>query len=104
MGRLFNTNGAVIVDTTIYLARVYKSNDQTKGVFALDPTRAPKTTSQKDGRFIFSDIELGDYVLIVGNPDGGKSAAIYSNAQGQANVFMVKTGEITNLGDLHVAY
>lgn len=103
-GKLLKLNGAAIISTTVYLARMYKNAANDKGVFALDVVRSPKALTKKDGAFSFTSVESGDYVLIIGTPGTQAKSIVYSKTPGSQVIFTITGDKPNDLGTLKADY
>jgi len=67
-GELVTPTNEPIKDMTIRLARVYRFDDlDDEGTFILDDAKSPSATSDDQGKYMFLNIEPGEYVLIIGS-------------------------------------
>ncbi len=96
VGRAYRLDGTTAITMTpAYLAKVYWNNDHTQGVFALDINAAPKTQTQSNGDFMFTDVDDGEYTFVVGTPD--HYTAVLSKPDGSVSIFTVTSGKTTSL-------
>ena len=61
----------------------------------------PLTTT--DGRFVFVDVEPGEYLVMVGDPTFSGSVK-YSDSAGKDVVLKLVPGQTINLGDISVIF
>jgi hypothetical protein len=84
-----------IVEISVQLAEVYYEGDQ--GAYVLDTAQSPYTTTDKNGRFVFANIEARDYVLVIGNVEVN-DYQIISNEQEGNLVWSARANEILDTG------
>ena len=85
----------------VRLATVHWSEDKTEGAFVLDGASAPSAKTVEDGVFIFTDIEPGDYVIVVGDVMGLHE--IISEPDGAAKIYSTAKGQVLDAGLLEVS-
>ncbi len=78
-------------DDTIYLAPVYEGT-----AIVLDTSSSPGAKTDENGFFCTSDIEPGDFVLVIGSPE--VAYEIYSEDGTGAVVFTALSGKILDFG------
>lgn len=101
-GRIVSINtGKPYQDATVRLAEIYR-NEQGDGAYALDTATSPIAITDKNGYFIFSDIEPREYVLVIGDPM--TRYVIISSESGEVNVFNCLPDKITELGEFKIDY
>ncbi len=86
----------------VRLAPVVDLGGDDEDAFALDEARSPGAVSDAYGNFIFSSIEPGDYVLIIGN-----IATIYvipTSEPDRAIVVSLAPDTITDIGELQITF
>lgn len=91
-----------VSNTVIYLGKVYWNQTKTEGIFALDYNIAPKTFTEHDGRFRFTNVEAGEYIIMFG--DQSQRQSVYRDADGKAIVLKVEGGVTTDVGDIYLDY
>jgi len=78
-------------DDSIYLAPVYEGT-----AIVLDTSSSPGAKTDQDGHFCTSDINPGEYVLVIGSPE--LSYEIYSEDGISAVVYKAQAGETLDIG------
>ena len=101
---LVESTGAPLEDTVVRLAEVYYAdeNSDKKGVYVLDDAFSPSAMTDKNGVFVFENVEPKDYVLIVG--DIHVHYVVVSNPDNTPKVWKVLPDRVTNVGDITVDY
>ena len=84
-----------IVEVPVQLAGVYYEGDQ--GAFVLDTANSPIATTDGQGRFVFVDIEPGDYVIVIGNVEVN-DYIIIPDESGRAKIWTATNGEVLETG------
>lgn len=95
--------GEAIALTKVFLARIYYSADGSNAVYGLDVRTAPRALTTTDGRFVFVDVEPGEYLVMVGDPTFSGSVK-YSDSAGKDVVLKLVPGQTINLGDISVIF
>lgn len=67
-------------------------------MYGLDPSVAPRTTTDQDGRFVFADVDPGSYVIIVWNPFN--SYMLQDPATGAELSVILEADEVFDVGVL----
>ncbi len=99
-GKLINSKGKSLPDTSISLAQIYRQNG--KAAFVLDSGNSPSTMTDKKGSFTFTKITSGEYILVIGNPMS--SYQIYSLKAGEPEIFVVEPGKNLQVGTLKIIF
>lgn len=100
-GELENNKGQVITNEVVWLGKVlYDENEGS--YFVIDGSRSPSTISDEKGYFEFINIELSDYVLIIGNLDDSPYILPESVDSDRAKVLQCEDGELINVGGIIV--
>jgi hypothetical protein len=98
---LVEGTGEPVTATPVWLAWIYWFDDaHSDGTFNLDPSVAPNTMTDSEGRFAIGSIEPRDYAVIVGQPMGVNY--ILTETDGDARVFTITAGQVVEAGDLQV--
>lgn len=95
-----NTTQQPITKTVVYLAQVYWDSAHENGAFALDLANSPASTTDEQGYFAFSDLEPGEYVLVVGDYYGENDIVRESN--GDARIYQTEPGKVLDTGTVQV--
>jgi hypothetical protein len=88
-------------DTIVRLATVVWNEDKSDGAYFLDGARSPGSITDINGTFVFSNIDPGDYVMILGDVMGTSVVITEQNGK-RARIFTAKTGELQNVGIIEV--
>ena len=59
-------DGKLYSNATVRLAEVFRNSDN-EAAFALNEATSPSTISDSEGYYVFSDINAGEYVIVVGS-------------------------------------
>lgn len=89
--------GTPAQETILYLGRIIMLDTGQPGMSALDKQTAPLTQTNLAGQFIFSDIEPGNYTLIL---DRITDSFVLNQPGGGDLIIPVEGGQITDLGEL----
>jgi hypothetical protein len=89
-----------LIDWPVFLAEVYR-NPENDGAFVFDTASSPYTLTDAGGRFIFTGLEPGEYVIVVGSIEVNRYEII-TEPNGRARVINASAGEIVDLSTLHV--
>jgi hypothetical protein len=83
----------------VNLAKVYRNKTSPNdGAFVLDSAHSPGTPTYADGTFLFENIDAGEYVLVVGSPDG--KTEIYRGEDGKPKVWKVVADSVLDVGEI----
>lgn len=85
-------------EVPVRLAKVYREGDE--AIFVLDAAFSPGSITNRDGYFSIADVEPGEYVIIVGNPEG--LYEIVSDSSGKAKVWHLTPNQLVDVGVLRV--
>jgi hypothetical protein len=100
VGKLLPGSGIQVNNTPVYLAGVYWDENRKDGAFALDSSSSPSTISKEDGVFIISNVNPGEYAIIVGEVIG--TSVVIQDGKGNAMVIKVEADKVLNLAELEV--
>jgi len=92
------SNNNPLSDTDVWLANVVRQEGQ--GIYFLDSVSSPGVKTNEDGIFIIENIDPGEYVIIIGDPE--IQYEIISENSGKAKVWNVPVGEIYDVGEFYV--
>lgn len=87
-------------NTVVRLANVYWNSDKSDGAVVINGATSPGTTTNEAGEFFFSNIDPGDYAVVVGDVEA-KSLTV-TKPDGSARVFTADPGQILDAGILEV--
>lgn len=91
-----------LVDVPVSLAEIYR-NAENQGAFAYDTAFSPMTLTDSNGRFILSNIEPKEYVMVVGNVEVNRYE-ILLEPSGDGLIFTLQPNMITDAGTLYVGF
>lgn len=103
IGRVFrvsNNYRNVLAHTSIRLAKIQWNQHKIEGIFVLDTANSPGALTRSDGSFTISNIEPGDYVIIVGDVIGVHT--IISDSEGKIKIYSVEPDQILDIGTLEI--
>jgi hypothetical protein len=82
----------------LYLADIVSSTDGRKAAASFDRASSPNTQADAYGRFVFSDVEPGEYALVL---DRVYNSFLLHDPDGAGDLlFSAEAGEILDLGSL----
>ena len=84
-----------IVEIVVQLAEVFYEGGE--GAYVLDTAQSPFTTTDKNGRFVFIDIEAKDYVLVIGSVETNDYKIISNDQEGNV-VWSAPSNDILDTG------
>jgi hypothetical protein len=87
-----------MVGVPVRLAEVYREGES--GAFILDGAFSPGARTDDQGYFIISDVDVFEYVIVVGDVEN--LYMIIQNSQGTAKVWETFEGQILETGILEV--
>lgn len=86
------------VEVTLYLASLLNNTAGTPTLAELNKNAAPKTVTNAQGVFAFTDVPPGTYALILDTPLS--SFILHQPGSGDALLIEVKGGDVKDLGEL----
>ena len=89
-----------LVATEVRLAYIAWNEDKSDGAFYQDDATSPITITNEAGFFTFSNIEVRDYVIVIGDLFGVNVPL--ANPDGSAQIFTPTVGQILDVGVLEV--
>lgn len=89
-----------MVRVSVRLAKVFWNEDKSDGAFVLEGSTSPGSYTDERGVFTITNIDPGDYVIVVGEVIGDNE--IIAETTGKARIFSAKEGEIIDAGTLVV--
>lgn len=98
VGRVVTHSGSPLANMPVHLARVYRQAGA--GIFVLD-SFSPSGLTDADGYFVIESVDPGEYVIVVGNPEG--EYEIVSVSPGEPKVWNFLADKATDIGVLKVA-
>lgn len=90
----------MLVEWPVFLAEVYR-NPENDGAYVFDTASSPYTLTNAGGRFIFTNLEPGEYVIVVGSIEVNRYEII-AEPNGRPKVVNVSPGELLDLSTLQV--
>lgn len=97
---VFKETGAPLINVPIVLAQIYR-NEQNDGAFVYDSASSPYALTDVNGRFIFTDIEPGEFILVVGNIEVNRYELL-TEPDGSSRILSLPSGEILDLDVIEV--
>lgn len=92
--------GQPLINTIVRLPEVYREGEQV--AFALDGAQSPGAITDQQGKFIMSDIEAREYVLMVGDVYGLYVVVPETDNSNKARIWNPLVDEILDLGRIYV--
>lgn len=109
IGRIVSIRtGLPLANTVVRLPEVYcapgvKEEDKREQCFwALDNAFSPSAISDETGLFVFNNVEVRDYVVMLG--DIMLESLIIDDEEGKPVIITTPEGEVLNLGELRVDF
>lgn len=90
-------NGAPVQEALLYLGRIIMLDSGQPGMSALNKQTAPHAQTNLAGQFIFSDVEPGNYTLVL---DRITDSFVLNQPGGGDLIVPVEAGQITDVGEL----
>lgn len=87
-------------ETMVFLAPFFHGEVTSEGFFLLEPSVHPHAYLQQDGGFQLTNVEPGEYVLLIGRTPEAASAV---RADGQPRIFRISAGAVLDVGELQHA-
>lgn len=84
-------------ETMIFLAPLYQGAGTSEGFFLLEPSVHPHAYLQQDGAFQLTNVEPGEYVVVIGRTPETASAV---RSDGQPRIFHINAGEVLDIGEI----
>jgi hypothetical protein len=97
-GKVFSTTSNQPLKTTVWLAEVHRQGDQ--AIYVLNAVSSPGIYSDDNGIFVLANITPGEYVIVVGNPEGQNE--VIADESGVAKVWNIPADQIFDSGELKV--
>lgn len=94
-------NNLPLIQLPIQLAEVIRSGEGDGGNFLLDTAQSPIAYTDVDGRFAFSNVPAGEYVMVVGNAEINRYEVV-TKEDGRPRVFVTTADQITQLDPVYV--
>jgi hypothetical protein len=99
-GAILNSQNQPIQSVPVHFAQVYR--EKGSAAFLFDAANSPSVVSGTDGSFSISNLDAGEYVIVVGDPMS--DYAIVAETDGTPRVVVAQGGETMDLGLLSVNY
>ncbi len=97
---IFTENGSPLVNVPVILAKIYR-NDEGDGAFVYDTATSPYALTDENGRFIFSNVDPAEYIMVVGNMEVNRYELL-TELDGGTRIINAPSGEILDLGAIEV--
>lgn len=98
IGRVISLSSQPVLQVPVWLAEVVRQGEE--GVYVLDSRSSPGAYADDKGFFVIPNINPGEYVIIVGDPEG--SYEIITEPSGRARVWNIPPNQIFDIGELKV--
>lgn len=99
VGRVISLSNQPVSQTPVWLAEVVRQGE--KGVYVLDSRASPSAYTNEMGVFIIPNVNPGEYVIVVGNPEG--LYEIITGPSGKARVWNILSDRVFEIGELRVS-
>jgi hypothetical protein len=96
VGTLLGTDEEPVSKMPVHFAQVFR--EKGKAAFLYDAGASPSAVTGKDGSFSMTDIQSGEYVMIIGDPM--VSYEIIKDDSGEPVVIVAQGGETLDLGNV----
>jgi len=97
-GTLLSPGGQPVSNEVVWLGTVVYDNNKKEGYFIIDGSRSPSALSDEQGVFIFTDININDYVVIIGNLEMNPYILPKSSNVDEAEIITCVDGTIVDVG------
>jgi hypothetical protein len=86
---------------TVFTSNFYKGSSDQEGFFLYDSGTSKQVQLEKDGSFELSQIEQGDYVLLIGpTPEYARALTMET---GETMVIHVEVSQVTDIGTIQIS-
>ncbi len=102
IGQVMHESGYPVTNTMVHLAEVARGANGKGGAFILDLARSPGTLTDQYGYFNIQNFKAGEYVLVIGDPEGTGIYQIITESDGTAKVWNLAGDQVTDVGVLKV--
>lgn len=86
----------------VRLGNVIWSEDKTDGNFIIDGANSPSTITDVKGYFLFNNIDVDDYVIVIGNLEESPTVVVQKDQKEKAEIFSPKINEALFVGNLNL--
>lgn len=93
--------GSPLTNVPVRLASVYRQGND--GAFVLDVSHSPGNFSQSDGNFVIEDINPGEYLIVVGEPENN-NYVIFQDEDKKPVSYQLEANKVLEVGTLKVDY
>ncbi|MCB9419217.1 MAG: hypothetical protein H6667_05405 [Ardenticatenaceae bacterium] len=94
------TDSTPLLDTEVRLAKIFWDETKEQGAYVIEGGSSPTTITDANGRFVFNDLDLQDYAIVVGDLYG--QYEVLSQEDGSAQIFTPKVGVVEDIGVIKV--
>jgi hypothetical protein len=100
MGRVISKKtGLPLNGIDVWLAKVIRQDSES--IYILDTLNSPSILTNEKGAFVIQNIDPGEYVIVIGNPE--ILYEIISEEPGQAKIWKLLNDTVIDVGDLFVS-
>ncbi|PKO09701.1 MAG: hypothetical protein CVU40_10430 [Chloroflexi bacterium HGW-Chloroflexi-2] len=89
-------------ELVVRLGDVIWNDDKSGGSFIIDGANSPSTIADENGLFVFNNIEVSDYVIVVGNIEEVPIVIVQKTDKEKAEIYSPKVNEILYVGTLNL--
>jgi hypothetical protein len=99
-GVLLSNNKDPISNEVVWLGEVLYTENNSEGQFIIEGGRSPSTISDEQGRFVFTNVAVNDYVIVIGHLELDPLILPDSENPNKAAILNCADGEIINIGEI----
>lgn len=99
IGRVISLSNQPISQIAVWLAQVIRQGEG--GIYVLDSRASPGVYTNEEGIFMISNVDPGEYVIVIGDPEG--LYEIITESSGKAKVWNIPSDQIFDIGELKVS-
>lgn len=97
---VFKETGSPLINVPVLLAQIYR-NEEGDGAFVYDTSSSPYALTDDNGRFIFTDVEPTEFILVIGNIEVNRYELL-TEPDGSSRILSLPLGEILDLDVVEV--
>lgn len=87
-------------NTEVRLAQIFWDETQEQGAYVIEGGSSPTTITDVNGRFVFTNLDIQDYAIVVGDLYGVYE--VLAHDDGRAQIFTPKAGSVENIGVIEI--